>query len=309
MLHQRWSRHRVVVLAVLVLGSLLLAACGDDGADDPLPTLAVFPTAESLDLVVTATADDTTAEPAETEPAETEPAATEPVETEPAPIIGEAAQQTAEAVDAATDEPEPTETSPTARPTRAAATTAPTESSAATAEAAGDDGLPPLPTEEAGDGLGDLGLGEEAGSAVFEVDENLTALEAYDAILPEIEEAVGDAPLVLISGSRDLGWRVTFYQEDDDLLIAYNVRPDGLVVHLPDAPPEFPEQMISFERTDIEVDSDEAEAVAAENGLEIGEGPGGAPLMFLQADPLGTVVWLVTSTLSPGAVTVDAVSG
>lgn len=297
MLHQRWSWHRVI-LAVLVLGSLLLAACGDDGDDDPLPTLAVFPTAESLDLAVTASADDTTAEPAETEP----------IETEPAPIIGEAAQQTAEAADAATDELEPTETSPTARPTRAAATIAPTASSAATAEAAGDDGLPPLPTEDAGDGLGDLGLGEEAGTAVFEVDKNLTALEAYDAILPEIEEVVGNAVLVLITGSRDLGWRVTFYQEDADLLIAYNVGPDGIVVHLPDAPPEFPEQIIPFERADIEVDSDEAEASAAENGLEIGEEPGGAPLMFLQADPLGTVVWLVTSTLSPGAVTVDAAS-
>jgi hypothetical protein len=208
---------------------------------------------------------------------------------------------------------------PTVPPTEVPAALTPTPTESQSVQGETPTGEPPdLPTQapvEATlptDGIGEEGTEtlEAAETVLFEVDAGLTALQALDAVWPRVSELVDDdAVWILLTGGRDFGWSVSFHDVKAERIIAFNVGPDGNVTRSPDIPPGLVgESTAALAREHIVIDSDVAEQIASEAGLEV-DPSGSAPVLFLRADAKGAPEWLVTSTQRAGAVTIDATTG
>jgi hypothetical protein len=144
--------------------------------------------------------------------------------------------------------------------------------------------------------------------SLFQLDSGLTALEVFDALQPQVEDLIGDARWVMLSGSPQLGWQVGFYDAASKTAISFYVQIDGLVILSPDNPPELMlgNSEIPLERSEITIDSSEAGEIAAENGLEVAVSP---PVFFLSIGPNDRPLWKVTDLGSGKTVEIDAATG
>lgn len=143
---------------------------------------------------------------------------------------------------------------------------------------------------------------------IFEVDAGLSALEAFDTVQPRVVEAEGLAAWVSLTGNREFGWAITFYDADSGQALVFNVTPEGEVVRSEVVDDSFLTGTAAFDRTGIKIDSDEAVRLAIEHGMKF-DAEGSAPLLFLSRGEDGNVVWMVNSTQQAGAVMLDAATG
>lgn len=310
--------NRWLLIGLLLAGSLLLTACAKNDDDEPVPTVAVLPSLPPELMPATAEAtEEMVTEEATTAPTEnatemvTEEAATEDIATEVVP-------DTAATEDIATEPPAelPEQTEEVALPTEEALTetaVSPPPADTLTPDPAVLLGLPTTPDTS---NPGDLLPPDESSlptptslPPLFEVEANLPALAAFDAAWPQLEEQVGEADWIALTGSRSFGWLASFYDRDNEQILAFNINPDGNVIALPPEAPDFmTEDAAPLNRQELAVDSDEAEQIAAEQGLAVSDETS-PPLLFLRGVTEGNPSWLVTSTQDAGSILVDAITG
>jgi len=135
----------------------------------------------------------------------------------------------------------------------------------------------------------------------------ISALEAYDAVLPHLQDEVAGLPWTSLSGNEVFGWAVAFYDEPNAVVLTFNVAPDGTVTRSPELPAQLVDSasLMPMDRATITVDSPEVEQRAADAGLNVTE----PPLMYLNQTPEGTPEWLVTSTIDGQSITFSAIGG
>lgn len=131
----------------------------------------------------------------------------------------------------------------------------------------------------------------------FQLEEDLTALEAYDALIEEIGEDVAGLTWFEISGSAGTAWVVRFYDEENATTNDYRVERDGSVgtqttqVPLLGNLPIFP-----IERERVVVDSDDlvpdAEATPEPGGPPVGLPPVDS-LLTLRAPDEERIEWVI----------------
>ncbi len=132
---------------------------------------------------------------------------------------------------------------------------------------------------------------------------DLTALAAYDALLPLIDAEIDRYILATIYGTPSTSWRIEFYNEAENDTILYTVNRDGTVqadfTARSSLQPELP--FMPLLRDQIQVDSD---GVYAQ--LDLSDVPDFAmPEIRLWATEPDTYEWLVQSSTP---VTIDATS-
>ncbi|MDX1995620.1 MAG: hypothetical protein SF029_24765 [bacterium] len=145
------------------------------------------------------------------------------------------------------------------------------------------------------------GMGMLQGEALdFTLEENLTALAAYDALIEEISGEVEGRVLTIIRGSQATGWTFDFYSEEEDNNVSYMVSPDGTALRGPVSPalPLPGVGNIPLDREQIVVDSDDVVAFA--------QSAGGPPTPDVQMVLNATAEGVRWSTISPTPVFVDA---
>jgi len=131
-------------------------------------------------------------------------------------------------------------------------------------------------------------------------DPNLTALEAYDAVVEAFADDLGERSWIIARGSNASGWSFEFYSETDDTTITYSVDPEGAVRRTPASPSlPLPGMVITpIDRELIVVDSDEVIASATTAG-----GPPVTDLMLLLSASGDAIQW---TALSGTPVIIDA---
>lgn len=123
----------------------------------------------------------------------------------------------------------------------------------------------------------------------FQLDENLTALETYDALWAEVGDSLTDAIWLSLSGNNEQGWTIEFYVQADGATSSYTVTPDGMVAladGLNALPPST--EVNAIDRALVVVDSDDLPDPEANT-----DGPPIAPLMILRATAEGSIQWNV----------------
>lgn len=136
------------------------------------------------------------------------------------------------------------------------------------------------------------------------LDAGLTALQAYDNLLPLIEDELEGRFLSAISGNPDAGWRVEFIAEGDNQALIYTVLPDGQVIRSSGSPtiiaPDVPVSPLN--RDTVTLDSD-----AVYESVDLSDLPGFVkPNITLIARGDDSIEWQVG--LNP-PVTLDATTG
>jgi len=155
---------------------------------------------------------------------------------------------------------------------------------------------------------------EAAPTAVVEptqqtVGAGATAVQAFDAVLPGIQGELGEAGWISLSGNRAVGWTAGFYDAARELVLSYVIDAAGGVTRGPDAPAGLMgAATVVMERAAVAVDSDRAEQIAAEAGLDPGAAGEGV-VLFLTADDHGQPWWLVVYAEGGTELTIDATTG
>jgi hypothetical protein len=142
-------------------------------------------------------------------------------------------------------------------------------------------------------------LGGGVAALEFELAPAMTALRAYDALLPLIADSLDGRELVLVSGNDQDGWSFEFYRQGDIVVHRYRALIDGTVRAETNArlslPPESAVHPI--DRETIRLDSDDVY-----NRVDLTDLPGFVvPLLQLSAPEPDRVEWTVTE-LSPPVV-------
>ena len=133
------------------------------------------------------------------------------------------------------------------------------------ASVAGDDVFDPGSADSSpgDDGVDFLGEGPDVAARVetpFTLEEDLTALEAYDALVAELDGQIEGADLMAIRGNTDLGWEIRFDRPEDGITTSYFVLSNGTVQMSTAAPTgdETDTELRPIDRTEVVVDSDTA---------------------------------------------------
>ena len=135
----------------------------------------------------------------------------------------------------------------------------------------------------------------------FEFESDLTALQAYDALVEELADSLEGTFWFSVTGSETSGWTFEFINPDEQSLTRYTVNIEGQVTRsggLP-ATPIGENEDLAIDRELVVVDSD---AVTAQVGEE-NNTPFGAPLITLVVNDEGGISWIVSG---PQALTFDA---
>lgn len=117
----------------------------------------------------------------------------------------------------------------------------------------------------------------------FTVGGNLTALQAYDAIVAQAADFLANYQLVTITGANLIGWSIEFRNANDGSSILYTVSPDGTIEALTAV---VEGAFNAIDRTQITVDSDSARE---QLGLPEGE----LAILSLSISASGTPQWVV----------------
>jgi hypothetical protein len=155
----------------------------------------------------------------------------------------------------------------------------------------------------------------------LELDAELTALQAYDALVAALDDELDGWEWVELAGSRLIGWTMLFADADESLR-AYLVAADGSVWQVEpdrdapmvfDGPPgtEFPEVtpeaapdlLQPLERARIVVDSDQVEQATAPAEDEDHPPFAAYPLLTLRVEADDRPVWIVAEV---EVITIDA---
>lgn len=183
----------------------------------------------------------------------------------------------------------------------------PSSLSAAAGENAPPDASGPLPETSAEPGAAG-GQPPFAGPPVvqgepldIQLEANLTALQAYDALLPLIEGDLEGYFWSSASGTPEIGWTFEFFNAEDNSATAYLVAPDG-TVRLTTATPFFAVpggQIYPIDRARVVVDSD-----VVVQAVRIPDAPPiGSPLITLRALDETRIEW---TALGVTPVVIDA---
>jgi hypothetical protein len=155
----------------------------------------------------------------------------------------------------------------------------------------------------------------------LELDAELTALQAYDALVAALDDELDGWEWVELAGSRLIGWTVLFADADENLR-AYLVEVDGSVWQVEpdrdaplvfDAPPgadspestpeAAPDRLQPLEREQIVVDSDQVEQATAPAEDEDRPPFAAYPLLTLRVEADDLPVWIVAEV---EVITIDA---
>jgi hypothetical protein len=181
----------------------------------------------------------------------------------------------------------------------------------------GVDDLPPFLTE-----ADDDVFAPGPRSLEIELEAELTALQAHDALVVALEEELAGWDWMELSGSRLIGWTLVFVNPEDDSLSAYLVEMDGSVWRVepeqdapmvfdappgpgePDVTPEVdPARPLPLEREQIVVDSDQVEQMTAPADDEDRPPFEAYPLLTLRVETDARPVWSVADV---EVITIDA---
>jgi hypothetical protein len=147
-------------------------------------------------------------------------------------------------------------------------------------------------TASGGPPTGDTPFGQSMQQIGVTLDENLTALEGYDALTEAISDDLEGLDWVGVTGSRGQGWTYSFV-DDEDLRTDYIVSPDGTVQQRTRQPLLGLEQALvttPIDREAVVVDSDDVEAAAGD-----ASGPFGVAMNLTTNDD-DQPTWIVTNT-------------
>jgi hypothetical protein len=164
--------------------------------------------------------------------------------------------------------------------------------------------VPPFAAQATAENIDPLAPVAESTTLDTTLDAGLTALQAYDNLLPLIEDELENRFLSAISGNPDAGWRVEFIAEGDNQALIYTVMPDGQVVRSTGSPtiiaPDVP--VSPLDRDAVTLDSD-----VVYGSVDLSDLPGFVkPNITLIARGDDTIEWQVG--LNP-PVTLDATTG
>lgn len=124
----------------------------------------------------------------------------------------------------------------------------------------------------------------------LQLEENLSALGAYDALWAELGDTLADTLWLALSGNTELGWTLEFYSEETDSTASYTITADGMVGFTNTQnflPPNT--ELNPIDRELIVVDSDDLpEPEANTNGPPIG-----IPVLILRATTEGNIEWTI----------------
>ncbi|MEQ8672714.1 MAG: hypothetical protein RLP44_32535 [Aggregatilineales bacterium] len=158
---------------------------------------------------------------------------------------------------------------------------------------------PPAP------GNGDVpnfpGVGTSDEVLDIELESDLTALGAYDALGQQISDSLEGSIWFSVTGSESSGWTLEFINLDEQLMTRYTVNTEGQVTRsggLP-ATPISENEDLAIDRRLVVVDSDDVTAQLS----EANNTPFGSPLITLLVDAGGGISWVVSG---PEALTFDA---
>jgi hypothetical protein len=137
---------------------------------------------------------------------------------------------------------------------------------------------------------------------IIQLEPDLTALQAYDALIEELGDDLDDLDWISLVGNQASGWTITFYDPATDTNSAYTIYGDGTVQvaeMLPFALQPVVDN-IPLDRARIVVDSDQVVEMIDDQG-----GPLVATevLLTLQATSAETIEW---TTDSPALGAIDA---
>lgn len=133
-----------------------------------------------------------------------------------------------------------------------------------------------------------------------------TALEAYDFLVENLAEELDELVWVSLSGSDAAGWTITFFNAGEDLMRSYRVNVDGTLDSLPDAPaialPGM--EIMPLDRESITLDSSGVSEIIDLDTATL-------PLVtyHLTADEDGRTLWSVITILDEVLGVIDAVTG
>lgn len=142
-----------------------------------------------------------------------------------------------------------------------------------------------------------------SGAEVLDVqlDADLTALQAYDALVEVVAEAIAGYEWFVLSGNLELGWTLEFIEVETNSTQLYTVLPDGSVQVLASGnfvPPGT--EVYLLDRELIVMDSADLPVVDLQ---EAGGPPLGAPVFVLQGVVDGQMIWTIQNS---GAQPIDA---
>jgi hypothetical protein len=136
---------------------------------------------------------------------------------------------------------------------------------------------------------------DEATLLEIELGEDLTALQAYDALVDALSEDLDDWEWVSLAGNSDTGWTLEFHWAEDDVFTIYHIDTGGSVRvsdQIPrDALPMFlDETLFPIDRARVLLDSDNALEEAA--ALDVPPLDFGT-LLVLRAESETEINWII----------------
>lgn len=144
-------------------------------------------------------------------------------------------------------------------------------------------------------GANPFGPGAAQGETLdFTVEPELTTLQAYDALIENIEDEIEGRVWIMARGSRSIGWTFDFYSSEAQDNLSYVVLPSGEVRRIP-ASPALPFQQVgtfSIDREALVLDSSDVEAYVT----SLGGPPVGEPQLILGGNAQATTWTTLTNT-------------
>jgi hypothetical protein len=135
---------------------------------------------------------------------------------------------------------------------------------------------------------------------------NLTALAAYDQLVEQISDQLGERQWISVSGNPGIGWSFSFYAANDSSVIIYNVLLDGSVQIQPGIPPLGAAEIFALDRAALTVDSDRVLELYTTNG---GTDEPETLVFLLRAIDAQSAQWSVLNVEGQTQLAVDAISG
>lgn len=167
---------------------------------------------------------------------------------------------------------------------------APTNNTDGSVPPVADDNAPPFPGAVLGEEVLDI-----------ELDSDLTALQAYDALVESLGDALDRVYWFSATGSEGSGWTFEFIDDEAQTLTRYTVNNDGQVTRSEPVPsvPLAEDESLALDREQIVVDSDVVTAQLEDTSNT----PFGAPLITLAVSAEGGIDWII---VGPEPIIIDA---